>query len=86
MQTLFGFTSVQVTAAVMLIAGIMLRLLLNKRQFDRRTVNGLQQFRSYWSALIITIVERVASLVAYLTITAGLFLLLIEWFNKSNIK
>lgn len=85
MQTLFGITSVQAVAVVLLIAGITLRLILNKRRFDRRSVTGLQQFRSYWSALIVILLEKLAGLAAFLSIIAGLFLLVVEWYNLSNV-
>lgn len=85
MFTSSGFTSVQASAVVLLIAGITLRLILNKRRFDRRSVTGLPQFRSYWSALIVILLERLVGLAAFLSIIAGLFLLLIEWYNLSNV-
>jgi len=85
MFTSLSFSSVQATAVVLLIAGITLRLILSKRRFDRRSVTGLQQFRSYWSALTIILLERLVGLAAFLSIIAGLFLLLIEWYNLSNV-
>jgi hypothetical protein len=86
MTTFTGFTTVQILGAVLLLTGFILRLFIGKRKFDRRGVGGLQHFRSYWAALILTFFEWLASVVSTLMILSGLLLLLVECYNHSHIK
>ena len=81
MNTLLGFSSVQMTGVMLLFTGLLIRLIIGKRRFDRRGTGGLQHFRSYWAALILTFIEWLVSLVSMLMILSGLLLLLVEWFN-----
>ncbi|MCE7044440.1 hypothetical protein [Dyadobacter sp. CY312] len=85
MNTIIGFSTVQVVGFVLLLTGLFVRLLIGKRRFDRRGVGGMQHFRSYWTALILTFIEWVAGIVSLMMILSGLLLLLVECYNHSKI-
>jgi hypothetical protein len=75
--------SMTVTAlgAVLTACGLALRLMIAKRRFDRRSPAGLQRFKSFWSALIISFLEYVAVGVSVLLMLAGILLLLVGLYN-----
>lgn len=73
--------SVIITGIIMLLSGFILRVIISKNKFDRRSLTGLQQFSSYWKAVLITITEWLFGLAAFLLIAGGVLLLLVEWFN-----
>ncbi|MNL41687.1 hypothetical protein D3C87_1641090 [compost metagenome] len=73
--------SVIIAGIIMLLSGFALRVIISKNRFDRRSLTGLQQFGSYWKALIVTIVEWLFGLATYLLIAGGVLLLLVEWYN-----
>lgn len=43
-----------------IIAALAIRYIIGKRRFNRRGIAGLQHFRSYGHAVIITLLERLA--------------------------
>lgn len=73
--------NVIIAGIIMLLSGFALRVIISKNRFDRRSLTGLQQFGSYWKALLVTIAEWLFGLVAYLLLAGGALLLLVEWFN-----
>ena len=84
MNTNLGISSVQIAGFISLLTGLFIRLFLGKRRFDRRGVGGMQHFRSYWVALIMTFLEWLASLASVLMILSGLLLLLVECYNRNR--
>lgn len=76
--------SVTIIAALMLLSGVALRIIISKNRFDRRSLTGLQQFGSYWKAVLITIAEWLLGIAAYLLLAGGTLLLLVEWFNHHH--
>lgn len=60
-------------AIISLLTGIILKLWIRRRIFYRRSATGLQQFSNFRNALIIPVLERLASLIAGILILAGVF-------------
>ena len=79
---MFGISTVSLYGFVLIIAGLALRLQINRRRFNRRSPAGLQQYPNYWIALFTTFMESIVSIVGYLMIIIGLILLLIQWYNQ----
>ncbi|HEY4324013.1 MAG TPA: molybdenum ABC transporter permease [Mucilaginibacter sp.] len=61
---------------VFTIAGIILRMLINRRRFNRRGIAGLQLFSSYWHWWLTTRIENLLMIFALLFIVAGIWLIL----------
>jgi len=67
-------------ALILMGAGLFIRYHIGRRRFNRRGVAGLQHFSTYGKAVIITAIEKLFSLMAYLCLLAGLILLIAEAF------
>lgn len=78
-------TNVQILGILLLLAGFSISLFVGKRQFDRSGVGGMQHFRNYWTALILTLIEWLVSVASLLMILSGLLLLLVACYNRSRI-
>ncbi|HEY4325118.1 MAG TPA: hypothetical protein VGN20_14070 [Mucilaginibacter sp.] len=60
--------------------GLYVRYRIGRRRFCRRGIAGLQQFRSYRSALLIRLMESLINLLGAACIIAGAALILIAYF------
>lgn len=76
MQILIDLTSLQVQCLALVVIGITLRFFINRRRFNRRSFTGSQQFKSYFSGLVVSFVENLLMLAANITILAGALLFL----------
>lgn len=65
-------------AIILLCIGSALRYLVRKRRFDRRSIAGLQHFKSYKQALLITAFEKVIDIFSILLIIGAVVLFLIR--------
>ena len=55
--------------------GIFIWFWINKRQFNRRNVAGLEGFSSYEKSVIVRLLEKIGRWVAFLLILAGIVFL-----------
>jgi hypothetical protein len=68
--------------ALLLIAiSLLIRCLIGRRRFYRRNVAGLQQFPSYRRAICTTILETLLSMIANLSLWAGMLWLALTVLN-----
>lgn len=79
-------STTQIFGILLLLTGFIIHLIVGKRRFDRRGVGGMQHFRNYWTALIVTFFEWLVSVASKLLILSGLLLLLVECYNSRLIK
>lgn len=77
MENLTDLTSLQVQCLAAVVIGITIRFLINRRRFNRRTLTGSQQFKSYFCGVVVSFVENLLMLAANITILAGALLFLI---------
>lgn len=80
---LFYISTVSIYGLILLFAGFLLRLNINRRRFNRRSPTGLQHYPNYWNALFTTFMESAIGILAFLMIVAGLVVLLTQWYNQS---
>jgi len=59
--------------------GIYLHYWINRRRFNRRSLNGLERFSSYEKLVATRSVEGLCKLLAYAFILIGLFLVINNW-------
>ncbi|UYQ92181.1 hypothetical protein MKQ68_19015 [Chitinophaga horti] len=69
------------TAHILLLSGIALRLLIARREFNRRGPAGLQHHKNFWIALLTVIIETVLKIGANLSIILGLLLESLNYIN-----
>jgi hypothetical protein len=63
------------TGMILTAIGLFIRYQIARRRFNRRTINGLQQFPSYHRFMLTVIIERVIYIIGTLCLWAGLALL-----------
>lgn len=63
---------------MLLLCCMIVRLIINKRKFDRRGVGGLQHFNSFWVAVSVIAIEWVLKWIANLLIVISIINLLIK--------
>lgn len=66
MQQLTELTAMPILPLAMAAAGLLIRFIVGRQRFRRRGIGGLQHFSSYTRALAITLLERLAMLLANL--------------------
>lgn len=69
--------NVQLYGAFCVAIGGLLWLLVQHRRFNRRGLGGLQHFRSFWIALLMTVLEWLVMAVSVFALLFGMFLLLL---------
>ncbi|REA63424.1 hypothetical protein DSL64_02965 [Dyadobacter luteus] len=74
------FNTLTLLGTLSVLAGLLLRLLIGKRKFERRGAAGLQRFDSFWSFLIIIFLESVGAAVSLLLTLIGILLLIAGYF------
>ncbi len=67
-------------AIILLAIGLLLRYIIAKRRFNRRCIAGMQYFKSYWVALVTTILERIINIIATLMIIGSIIITAIKFF------
>jgi len=72
MEKLFVFT--KITGIVMLAVGIIINYIISRRRFYRRSITGMQVFKTYEHAWVTRWIERIGKLIAFLLIIGGLIL------------
>ena len=67
-----------IVAIILLVLGLLIRYIVGRRRFNRRTIAGLQQFKNYNIAVLTTVLERLFNVIANLMIIGGIILYLIK--------
>ncbi len=73
----FKNTSMKVLGVVLIVIGVIIRYSVGKRRFNRRTITGLEVFRSYERAWLTRFGEGVLRLIALLLIVSGISVLIL---------
>lgn len=76
--------TVLIVGLILVAIGIALRIYVSRKRFYRRGDGGLQQFSSYGKAVATTFFEKIVKLVGTISVIAGLFFLLITWYNHRS--
>lgn len=71
----------QITGGVALTAGALIRYIIFRRKFNRRTIAGSEVFKSYEKARLTNFIERFGKLIALILIVGGIVLILIPLFR-----
>jgi len=71
-------------AIIFIAGGFYLRFQINKRQFNRRNMAGVEEFKSYGSAYTTQIIEKVGRYVGFFLIIIGIFLAISFFFRGSS--
>ncbi|TXJ29893.1 MAG: molybdenum ABC transporter permease [Chitinophagaceae bacterium] len=64
----------KVGGIAMLLTGVAINYFISKRRFNRRSITGMQVFKSYEYAWIIGLLEKIGKLLAFILIIAGCLL------------
>nr|WP_294921777.1 hypothetical protein [uncultured Flavobacterium sp.] len=54
------------------VLGFVIRYKVNKRRFNRRGPGGLQHFKNYQQAWLVTLIERILMVLSFIIIVTGL--------------
>ena len=73
MHLMFVYTAL--TGAAMFVVGCVINYKIGRRRFNRRTITGIEIFRSYQHKLTTRLFERIGRLIALLLIVFGLMIL-----------
>lgn len=61
-----------------IISGLFIRYQIGRRRFNRRSVAGVQLFSSYFTSILIVVLETLINIAGALLVIAGLIKLLIK--------
>lgn len=75
-------TTVLILGIILIMLGFIIRYIVGRRRFYRRTFGRTQQFENYNKALVIPIVEKFLLILSTLMILAGLFLTGLWYYNS----
>ena len=70
----------RIIGLAMLVAGFTVNYVIARRRFNRRSITGLEGFKSFENAWLTRLVERFGSLVAKLFILIGISILVLSVF------
>lgn len=76
----------KVAGILMLVAGLVLNFIISKRRFNRRSITGIQVYRSYEHSLTTRWAERIGRFIAISLILIGIMVLLGSIMVPSKIK
>lgn len=71
--------SVRIVGALMFVAGFTLIYFINRKRFNRRTITGLQAFKSFEHAWSSTYLEKFGKLIGMILILAGSILFVVSF-------
>jgi len=74
-----------ILAILFIAGGFYLRFQINKRQFNRRNLAGVEEFKSYGNAYATQLIEKVGRYVGAFLIIIGIFLAISFFFRSSGI-
>jgi hypothetical protein len=67
----------KILGILLLLFGLFLRYAIGRRRFNRRSIAGIQGFKSYSYAIVTLTIEKLANALAILCILLALILLII---------
>ena len=73
-----------ILAVLFIAGGFYLRFQINKRQFNRRNLAGVEEFKSYGNAYATQMIEKVGRYVGTFLIIIGIFLAISFFFRSSS--
>lgn len=73
--------SILIIGIFLLSLGFAIRYLIGKRRFKRRTIGGMQAYKSFNAALIITAIEGLLMILSIFMIFGGLVLVFLNYLN-----
>jgi hypothetical protein len=73
--------SLLIVGILLLFIGILIRYLIGKRRFKRRTIGGMQLFKRYSMSLIIPVIEGLGIIISFIMILSGTFLVILYYVN-----
>jgi len=68
----------KVLGILLLLFGLFLRYIIGRRKFNRRSIAGIQGFKSYSYAIITITIEKLANALAMLCILLAIILLIMK--------
>ena len=68
----------RIIGLAMLVDGLTVNYIIARRRFNRRSITGLEGFKSFEDAWLTRLAEKVGSLVAKLFILIGIFILVLS--------
>ena len=71
-------------AIVFIAGGFILRFQINKRQFNRRNMAGVEEFKSYGNAYATQMIEKVGRYVGFFLIIIGIIMAISFFFRPSS--
>jgi len=71
-------------AIIFIVGGFYLRFQINKRQFNRRNMAGVEEFKSYGNAYTTQMIEKVGRFVGAFLIIIGIFMAISFFFRPST--
>ena len=74
----FDKSSMKVLGIILLVVGCIIWYLVGKRRFNRRTITGVEVFRSYENAWLTRLGESVLRLIALFLIILGVSALILS--------
>lgn len=79
MKTTDVYGHVNAIATGLFFIGLIIRLWIGKRRFNRRNLAGMEQFKNYPIAIATTLGERLLNILAALMILFAVFLYLVNY-------
>ena len=77
MKTLINYVCTHPFHLTLIVTGLMIRYLINRRRFNRRGIGGLQHFPSFGVGLLTTLIEWIFKFIGLLMIAYAVTALLI---------
>lgn len=75
--------TVLIIGIILFIGGLTIRYTINRRRFNRRGVGGLQHFKNYEHATLLTFIEKVGKLLSGIMLLAGIFFIAVAICNSA---
>lgn len=75
----------RIIGGIFIIVGLVIRYAIGRRKFNRRTMTGIEGFKSYRRAVTITFAERLARFLANILIIIGIFAILSTMINMRSL-
>ena len=75
-------TSNLIAGLIILILGIAGKLFVGRREFYRRNEAGVEEFKSYTSAVASTTIERIISFISGIAVVLGLIAIVISFLQR----
>ena len=75
--------TVLIVGIIVLILGLIIRYIIRRRRFYRRTYGGMQKFENYNKAQAIPLIEKIFMFLSTIMVFVGLFFIGVWYFNRN---